>query len=270
MEMTPSLFTLYKLIGHFAYPLTWLVILVGLTLIFVSLPPSPSRQRYLRWSALSSFTILIILTNPLVADLLLGTLEAWHPESDTSKRFDAIVVLGGSVQVQGTLRPRATLTETSQYRTSCGALLYKQGRSSRLVVSGGHVPTDGHGPTVASAMKVWAIQLGVPADAIVEESRSRTTYENAVESKRLLGVDASILLVTTAYHIPRAVGLFTKQGFKVTPEPCGFQYRNHPSDRESNHVNLTDFLPSIEAFDHSTRAIVELLGIITYWAIGEL
>lgn len=224
----------------------------------------------MRWSAMFSFTLLIVLTNPLVATLFLGTLEAWHPPTQTLQRFDAIVVLGGGVQVQGTLHPRAVLTETSQYRTSCGAELYKQGRSSILVVSGGRARIDGHGPTVASAMKVWATQLGVPADAIVEESRSRTTYENAIESIRILRGTASIALVTTAYHMPRAVGLFTKQGFQVTPEPCGFQYRNRPSNGRAIHLDLTDFFPSVEAFDHSTRAIVEILGIIAYWAIGEL
>jgi len=270
METTPLFFYLYKLVGQFAYPLTWVVISVGFTLILALLPFSPVRQRCMRWSAIFSFSIVITLTNPLVADLLLGTLEAWYPPTLSLKNFDAIVVLGGGVKAPGALHPSVELTETSQYRVTCGAELYRQNRSLKLVVSGGDARIDGHGPILASAMKAWAIRLGVPANAIVEESRSRTTYENAVELKQILGTNASILLVTTAYHIPRAVSLFIKQGFQVTPEPCGFQYGNRPASGEwAEHLSFTDFLPNVEAFDHNTKAIWEILGIIVYWAIGE-
>jgi uncharacterized SAM-binding protein YcdF (DUF218 family) len=76
--------------------------------------------------------------------------------------------------------------------------------------------------------------------------------------------------VTTAYHLPRAVGLFTKQGFAVTPAPCGFQYGNRPFDEWAGHLDLFDLLPSVEAFDHITKAIGEIVGIIVYWANGKL
>ena len=270
MEMTPFFFGLYKLAKYMAYPLTWVIISVGVTLTIALLPFSPSRHRWIRWSSICSITALIILTNPFVAFLLLGTLEAWHPPSPIIKNVDAIVVLGGGVHDQGTLRPRVELTETTQYRTSCGAELYKQGRSSTLVVSGGDARIDRHGPVLASAMKAWAVQQGVPASAIVEEARSRTTYENAVESKRILGLNASILLVTTAYHLPRAVGLFTKQGFVVMPVPCGFQYGNRPFDGWAGQLDPFDFLPSVEAFDHITKATGEIIGIFVYWVNGKL
>ena len=270
MEMTPFLFGLYSLVKYMTYPLTWVIISVAVTLTVALFPLSPSRHRWIRWSAICSITMLIVFTNPLVAFLLLGTLETWHPPGPITKNVDAIVVLGGGIQDQGTLRPRVELTETSQYRTFCGTELYKQGRSSLLVVSGGDARVDRHGPILASAMKAWAVQYGVPVSAIVEEARSRTTYENAVESKRILGANASILLVTTAYHLPRAVGLFTKQGFVVTPAPCGFQYGNRPFDGQSGRLDPFDFLPSIEAFDHITKATGEIIGICVYWVNGKL
>jgi uncharacterized SAM-binding protein YcdF (DUF218 family) len=117
-------------------------------------------------------------------------------------------------------------------------------------------------------MKKWALRLGVPAAAIIEEARSRTTYENAVESSRLLRENASVLLVTSAYHLPRAVGLFTKQGLKVTPAPCGFYYGNHPSE---NWMSLGIFalVPSPDAFDHVSKAIGEMIGMLVYWVMGK-
>ena len=76
-------------------------------------------------------------------------------------------------------------------------------------------------------MKRWALRLGVPESVIVVEEHSRTTYENALHTKAMLG-SARILLVTAAYHMPRAVGLFEKQGFTVTPVTCGYESKHRP------------------------------------------
>jgi uncharacterized SAM-binding protein YcdF (DUF218 family) len=65
-------------------------------------------------------------------------------------------------------------------------------------------------------MKRWALRLGVPESVIQVEESSRTTYENAVQTRAVLG-PGHILLVTAAYHLPRAVGLFEKQGFVGYP-----------------------------------------------------
>ena len=61
--------------------------------------------------------------------------------------------------------------------------------------------------------------------AILTEERSRNTYENAVNAKQLLGRDRSCSS-TSALHLPRSVALFEKQGFSVTPVPCGYEAKD--------------------------------------------
>ena len=125
----------------------------------------------------------------------------------------------------------------------------------------------GHGPKEAAEMKRLALRLGVPEEAIVVEDRSRTTYENAVEVKGILG-HASILLVTSASHVPRAVALFRKQGLETTASPCGYLAKDRPWSGWD--PDPFDLIPEIEALRKSTIAIAEVVGTIVYWTIGKL
>jgi uncharacterized SAM-binding protein YcdF (DUF218 family) len=271
MEMTPLFFGLYKFVKYGVYPLTWIVILLAAALLLAWLPPSPRRQRWLRLSATTGFLLLLLISSPIVSGTLTGTLEGWHPPAPITLegKLDAIVVLGGGIRDKGTLRPAIDLSDESRRRTICGADLYQEGRAPTLLVTGGDASIFRSGPREAAAMKDWAIRLGVPSGAIVTEDRSRTTYENAVLSKQLLGERTSILLVTSANHIPRATALFTKQGFRVTPYPCGFHARNHPSD-DWSELNAFDFLPSTWAIERTTVVVEEVAGMAAYWLAGKL
>lgn len=271
MEMTPLFFGLYKFVKYGVYPLTWIVSLFAIALILIWLPPSPRRLRWLRVSATTGFLLLFLISSPVVSGTLMGTLEGWHTplQTDVGETLDAIVVLGSGIRDKGTLRPTVDLSDDSRHQTICGADLYRQGHAPKLVITGGDTSIFGSGPREATAMKDWAMRLGVPSQAIVTEDRSRTTYENAARSKQLLGDRTSILLVTSANHIPRATALFKKQGFRVTPYPCGYQARNHPSDNWSN-VDIFDMLPDVQAIKETTVVIEEAAGIAAYWLAGKL
>jgi hypothetical protein len=63
--------------------------------------------------------------------------------------------------------------------------------------------------------------------------------------------------------------VFTKQGFRVTPAPCGYVAQSLP--REGwNNIDLLDFLPNHTALQHTTEAVTEVAGIIVYWLAGKL
>ncbi len=117
-------------------------------------------------------------------------------------------------------------------------------------------------------MKRWAVRLGVPEPATMLDSGSRNTYENATGTKRLIG-PASILLVSSASHLPRAVSVFVKQGFRVTPAPCDYVSRDLPKEI-LNDLDLFDFLPDDDALRHSTEAVTEVAGMMIYWLTGKL
>ena len=269
MDMSPFLFGLYKLVKFAVYPFTWLFVLLGVLTVLVVSPVSPRRLRWIRVLAISAFLLAFLFGNPIVADTLVGLLEqqAPHFDSTTAKRFDAIVVLGGGVAGKGTLRPLDELSDLSMKRTICGVDLFTQGFAPRILFSGGDPTIIGSGPKEALEMKRLARRLGVPEETILIEDQARTTYENALATKRLIG-SASILLVTSASHIPRALGSFRKQGLDATSYPCGYSVKNRPS--ESWRGRLFALLPEVQAFEKSTKATVVLVGMLVYWVTGKL
>lgn len=270
MELTPFFFGLYKFVKYGLYPLTWVLLLLSAATVLVLRPFSPTNSRWLRRLVIASLLLLIILSSPLVATLLIGSLESWHrpPQLTPSDHFDAIVVLGGGVYEKGSLRPTTELSSTSRDRVTCAVDLYQQGHAPTLVLSGGDVRIFGTGPQESVEMKRWAVRLGVPEPAAMLDSGSRNTYENATGTKRLIG-PASILLVSSASHLPRAVSVFAKQGFRVTPAPCDYVSRDLPKEI-LNDLDLFDFLPDDDALRHSTEAVTEVAGMMIYWLTGKL
>ena len=96
--------------------------------------------------------------------------------------------------------------------------LYQQGFAPTLVLTGGDSRMFGTEPQEAGEMTRWAVRLGVPESSTMIDTEARNTYENAIGAERLLGPSA-IILISSASHLPRAVPVFTKQGFRVTPAP---------------------------------------------------
>lgn len=269
MELSPFFFGLYKLTKYLLYPLTWLCLFLLGSIALSRAPVSSGRLRWIRGLVLASLLIVLVFSNKVVANLLVANLEATYPAytAPPSQPFDAIVVLGAGAAPQGTLRPSDELSSISMVRTLCGVDLFRQGFAPRLLFAGGDASIFGYGPEESMVMKQLALRLGVPEQAVLIENHSRNTYENAVGTRKILG-DASVLLVTSAVHIPRATGLFRRQGMRVTPYPCGYQAQDRPGfDRQ---WDLFDFLPNVHALTQNTETLSEILGIVLYKATGKI
>jgi len=269
MELSPFLFGLYKLVKFAVYPYTWLCLVTGALAVLTFLPSSPARRKWIRALAVTAVAVLWLLGSPLTATIAAGLLESRYEPFDraTTARFDAVVVLGAGIVGKGSLRPADQLTGLSMQRTLCGVDLYAEGRAPRLVLTGGSPSLSGEGPKEAVEMRRLAIRLGVPEDAVLIDDLSRTTYENALGVKRVLG-EGSVLLVTSASHMPRAAGLFRKQGFTVNPAPCTYRLQEWPNIW--SNFDLLDVIPSLGSLDAFTNTLVEAVGTITYWATGKL
>jgi uncharacterized SAM-binding protein YcdF (DUF218 family) len=270
MEPTPFFFGLYKFVKYGLYPLTWIALLLGLATVLALFPYSPRRMRWVRQFLMSCLILLLVVASPLVATPLIGSLESWYhsPQLTHTDRFDAIVVLGGGIEEKGSLRPITEPSSYSRNRTTCGVDLYRQGYAPMLVLTGGDARVFGTGPKEAMEMQRWAVRLGVPESATKIEAESRNTYENAIGTKQLIG-PAAILLVSSASHLPRAVPVFTKQGFRVTPAPCDYISQNLP--RESwDEVDPFDYLPNDIALQHSREFVAEVASMVMYWLTGKL
>ncbi len=158
--------------------------------------------------ALGGAFLLLVVHSP-AAEYLARPLLL-RPDVDHA---DAIVVLGGG------LYPNATLTVHSLERTVYAVNLYRRELAPRILFSGG---VTGEAPRPeADVMAELARSMGVPADAILLERASQTTYENAVEAAKVLrerGVRRA-LLVSDAPHMYRSQLAFRRQGIHVLPAP---------------------------------------------------
>lgn len=269
MDLTPIWYGVYKASKYFLYPMTWIVGAGLLTLLSACLPVTPRRATWVRRWAFATLLLLLVTSTPMLASTYIGALEATYPPfiSAADSNFDAIVVLAGGIYHKGSLRPSDEASDASRQRTACGADLWHRSVAPKLLLTGGDATVLRTGPAESHEMKRWAVRLGVPESVIVVEEHSRTTYENALHTKAMLG-SARILLVTAAYHMPRAVGLFEKQGFTVTPVTCGYESKHRPSEAW-RHATVYDFIPTVKALLLTTQAIDEAVGIIVYWIAGK-
>ncbi len=196
----------------------------------------------------------------------------------TNPRADAIVVLGGATRPPLPPRPLPEVQEEGD-RLIYAAELYRQGAAPAVLVSGGRIAFLRGGDDVdteAADMAALLIRLGVPAEAIWQEARSQNTYENGLFSGEILAERGlkRIILVTSAYHMPRAAAIFEKQGLAVSPAPADFYVTRASRDRDQESRPLTArlyyLLPQAEYLEITTTALKEYIGIAVYRMRGWL
>jgi uncharacterized SAM-binding protein YcdF (DUF218 family) len=270
MELPSLWYGLYKSAKYVLYPLSWITFAALLTLLTAWLPATPKRTAWVRRFAFCTLLLLMLTATPLLSAIYIAWLESWYPpfQITSAPKVDAIVVLAGGVFEKGSLRPSHDVSDASRQRTACGAELWHQRLAPKLLLTGGIANVHQTGPLESHEMKRWALRLGVPESAILVEARSRTTYENAVQSKAIFG-SGHILLVTAAYHLPRAVGLFEKQGFIVTPVACGYESKHTPMQAWTQST-LADFFPTVRALRITTQAVDEVVGMLVYRMAGKM
>jgi uncharacterized SAM-binding protein YcdF (DUF218 family) len=252
-------FTLSKIFWLLASPLHLLLICVILGLLLAP------RWRHGRALALASAACLALIAFSPIGALLLRPLEDRFPRrSEIMAPPKGIIVLGGGVDERiAAARGQAALNEAAERMTEAVALarLYPQ---ALLVFSGGSAAlVDSSAREADVARQLWR-ELGVPESRMIFEDRSRNTFENAAFTRRLVdpkpGEDW--LLVTSAYHMPRAIGIFRALGMNPIAFPV--DYRTLGSN--------ADFLPPADgslAIRNFEAAAREWLGLLVYRLTGK-
>ncbi len=194
-----------------------------------------------------------------------GRLEQLYPyrTPEALPTAEAIVVLGGSTASN---RPnwfepydrRATVS-----RVDTAARLYHAGRAPLVIVSGAAL--DGsvsEAQIMANALR----QQGVPDAAILQESRSLTTHENAVYTARLLNERQlhRVLVVTSALHMPRAMGVFRKQQVEAVAAS------SPPQIVVPDDPAFSFWQPNAHVLSASRSIVKEYVGMLVYWLRGWL
>ncbi|WP_121970050.1 YdcF family protein [Leptolyngbya sp. BC1307] len=257
------MFFLSKLLPLFVYPLglSSLLLILGLVWLW----PRPKRAAMAIASAL---LILFFSSNPIVSGKFVSTLEWRYFPPDPVLTADAIVVLGGATQPALAPRPWVEVSEGGD-RILYGARLYNQKKAPKLILSGGRVTWRvGGGPSEADDMKAFALAMNVPESAIVLEGRSLNTRQNAVNVQKILKAQSidSVLLVTSAIHMPRAVAIFKKLGINVIPAPTDYLVPTESYGQAIATVEgrILSLLPEAEALSQFTRALKEYVGLVIY------
>lgn len=260
---------LSKLLPLLIYPLSLACLLLVALLVLRRSP------RWVLWLGLAAFLLLWLGGNRLISMTLARTLEWQYSPPSVLPHADVIVLLGGGEMPLTPPQPLAGVTEAGD-RIIYAAWLYQQGAAPRVLASGGAVGVDG--PALqpgAEAMGQLLSIMGVPPDALWLEPRSRNTYENAVETKKLLdpkGIQR-IILVTSALHMPRAQAIFRNLGFDVIAAPTDYTVTAAAWDyylTPDPTIQVFNLFPTAEALDNTMRALKEYIGIAVYRLRGWL
>ncbi|RVA11583.1 YdcF family protein, partial [Mesorhizobium sp. M7A.F.Ca.CA.002.05.1.1] len=180
-------------------------------------------------------------------------------------KVDGIVVLGGGFEGAINLARGGYELNSSGDRMVETAVLARRFPTAKVVVSGGTgaLFLDGEGDAATAPRLLTA--LGVAADRLILENKSRNTYENAVFTKELVTPKPgeTWLLVTSAFHMPRAKALFDKAGFATVPWPVDYR----TSGKEGIGLFRDNPADSLQA---TTMAIREWIGLFAYWLSGRI
>jgi uncharacterized SAM-binding protein YcdF (DUF218 family) len=209
----------------------------------------------------SGICLLYLLSIEPVADRLIRPLETAYPPLQQAAKADAVVVLSGGVRDLSWVPAAPEPAEHSISRLVAGIEIARS-LHLPLVLSGGSGETTPRGPAEADALADTAVRLGFARQDLIIESGSRNTWENAAAVKALIP-GKTIILVTSAFHLKRAAGMFKKNGFTVLPAPA--DYRS--SARSWSPAKL---IPRAESLALSSTALAERLSLTWYGMTGKL
>jgi uncharacterized SAM-binding protein YcdF (DUF218 family) len=214
---------------------------------------------------------LLLLGAGLLAACLVLPVGSWaiRPLEDRfpavinpPERVDGIVVLGGAIDDLTSQDRQTPILNAAANRLTSFVILANRYPAARLVFTGGSGDIDQGITSEAPFARTLLESLGLPPGRVLFEGASRTTWENAVEVGRLVQPKPGEVwvLLTSAAHMPRAVGVFRQAGWQVLAWPVGYRSRD----------TMSGWAPSLgENFAVLDNAGHEWLGLLAYWLEGH-
>lgn len=204
------------------------------------------------------FALVYLLSIPAVSDKVIKPLENWYDQSAVSDLKDAqaiVVLAGGSYDGVPDFDGAGQNSESTTVRLAAGLRLHRA-LHLPMVLSGGRLFDDKD--TEASLEYRFLRACGVEDRDLIKEDKSRNTAENAKFVKPIYQQQkyTKVILVTSAFHMPRSVALFRREGMEVIPYPTDYK-----TDKTLRR-NAFAFTPSADCVYHSSIALKEYLGIM--------
>ena len=211
--------------------------------------------------SLAGIAILLFFSMPIVSDKLTSYLESDYELNKPSKvdSANAIVVLSGMIQAIKTKDGLDYEWGGAVDRFFTGINLFNLDKAPTLIFTGGKLPWS-IGVPEGEFLREEAIKLGIPKKDILLTENVENTDQEAKAIKKLLSLnDPKIILVTSAFHMPRAQEVFEAAGINVIPFPVDFQ-------NVAEKPTFMNLIPSAESFETTSFFIREMIGR-TYYSL---
>jgi uncharacterized SAM-binding protein YcdF (DUF218 family) len=248
-------FFLGKFLGWITDPGIWLILL----LLGASLGSFRRRGRggrgFLLMATLLTLTLAVL---PVGAWLLLPLENRFPAPASLPDHIDGILVLGGSLDGEASAARGQPVLNDSGERLTAAVALARAHPEAKLIFSGGSNSIWAGQEPEARYVERLLLDLGVPPGQLTIEGAARTTRENASALTALLGAQSqgNWVLVTSAWHMPRAVGCFRHLGWQVIPYPVDYR-------TEGKGEPLKPLAP-MAGFADLSVALHEWLGLAAY------
>ena len=203
--------------------------------------------------------IFLILSTPIVSNKLINYLEFNYELKQISEieTADAIVVLSGMIIRIKTKRGINFELDPAADRIFAGIDLFKLNKAPYLILTKGKLPWSS-GLSEGEYLKKIAIKYGVPEKKIYLTEIAMNTDQEAKSIKKLISnPNTKIILVTSAFHMPRAQKVFKAAGFNVVPYAVDFRNRH-------TNISLMSFIPSAYSFEETSLFVREMIGRTYY------
>jgi uncharacterized SAM-binding protein YcdF (DUF218 family) len=242
-----------KFLSRLMYPSTIVLFLLFLAFVLLLI----RRRIGATLSLLIALVLVFLGSSPLVSDVY-NRHERQYPPTFIahSPTADAIVLLAGDISIPIPPRVESQIRGNRSLHTF---RLYRAGKAPLIIVSGGNVfLQEGFRPEAAYTADLLQ-EWGIPQSAIIFEGNSRNTRENALETARFLKNRQlnRVLLVTSAFHMPRALATFRGVGIDAIPSSSSIS-------AELAQPTLLNWIPSLDGLATMRSVVHEKVGIFVY------
>jgi len=238
---------------HKILPLLLTPIMVVILLIVIGLYKKRNSFIYL------AIALLYTLSTPIFSDAFFKLVESdQHRKCITSiEQADAIVVLSGMLSLHE-IDGEEYVEWGDPDRFFGGIALMKAGKATNLIFTGAKMPWEKSSRTEGDVLTDYATAYGMPHDHIFVSSLVTNTADEAAAVKKM-ALGNKIILVTSAFHMPRAQILFEKEGLEVVPYPVDFK------SLTADSITFMDYLPNGQSLAKTEMGMRELMGRLFYW-----
>lgn len=251
------MYLLNKIVGFLINPIEIGVGLMFLSMIFGAL----KKKRLARWIMVFGVTWFWCWATPVMSRMVGAALEREFlvdgrvPRVDDCQTADAIVILGGGMGANTNVSDYAEMW-TGADRVWHGVRLYKAGKAPLIIASGGEI--------VEQSTLPFLIDLGVPTNVVRLLKAARNTEEEARTVGKIIRDDGGhrILLVTSAWHMKRALLMYEKYASEIEVVPAATDFEN--TFAASRSFSMFEFLPDLAALAGNAVAFHEWLGYFGY------